>query len=42
MGAKTINIDDLGPVLLEKSSRAKHINISVKQQVGYEIMREII
>jgi predicted metal-dependent hydrolase len=30
MGAKTINIDNLGPVLLEKSSRAKHINISIK------------
>ena len=30
MGAKTINIDNLGPVLFEKSSRAKHINISVK------------
>ena len=30
MGAKTIHIENLGPVLLEKSSRAKHINISIK------------
>ena len=28
--SQTINIPDIGPVLLEKSKRAKHINISVK------------
>ena len=28
--SKTINIPNIGPVLFEKSKRAKHINISVK------------
>ncbi len=35
--ANTIEIDGVGPVLFERSKRAKHVNISVKPFVGVRV-----